>query len=184
MKVLNNPWVVGALAVAAVAVVGYQVFPARWRQVRTVERQPAATASTSPLETGAPLSVQAPPCPGPAALPAISIDCNYAQEHLAEWASAPRRDPFLLVQSVRSRSFSAITNSPVTHWKLKGIWRQTGGCLATINNRVYAEGDKLEGYTIHRIDADQVWLEGPSGTECLGFEKKETGKKETPRPRL
>jgi hypothetical protein len=57
----------------------------------------------------------------------------------------------------------------VSHWKLKSIWRQTGSQLAAINKGVYSEGDVIEGYRIEQIDGDQVWFQGPTGRESLGF---------------
>jgi hypothetical protein len=59
--------------------------------------------------------------------------------------------------------------SPVRHWKLKSIWRQTGSQLAAINSGVYTVGDVIEGYRIERIESNQVWFNGPTGRESLSF---------------
>jgi hypothetical protein len=169
MKLLSNPLVSGGLAAAAVAIVGYQFL-----SQRTQRGQPAPTPAPA---AAAPVPVEPKPAPAPQApapqtspAPAVAIDIRYGETHIAEWADAPARDPFQLIPVVAEKS-SHQYPSPVAVWKLKGIWRQTGGRIAAINNRVYAEGDAIEGYKIKAIDADQVWFDGPDGTERLGFDK-------------
>jgi hypothetical protein len=100
----------------------------------------------------------------------LAIDRNYARAHLSEWLNAPRRDPFLLESAFPANLHGP---SPLLSWKLKAIWRQTGGRVAAINDRVYAEGDSIQGYRIVRIEGDEVWLDGPRGKERLGFQKTE-----------
>jgi hypothetical protein len=70
----------------------------------------------------------------------------------------------------------------VIKWKLKGIWRQTGGRVAAINNGVYSEGDSIDGYKIEKIDGDQIWFQGPERLERLGFDGAQSGPIANERP--
>ena len=170
MKVLRNPWVTGGLCLAALVVVYLQLFqdkssqPARGTQPSTagsiapISTQKAASASDQPVQ------------PRNNEIAGTGIDRRYAQAHLSEWIDNPRRDPFLLETPMVDKDGNQ-TSSPIGRWKLKAIWRQTGGRVAAINDRVYEEGDEIQGYKIERIEGDQVWFEGPHGKERLTFSK-------------
>jgi hypothetical protein len=175
MKGLRNPWVSGGLAVLAVALALYQFLPSRRSAPRAAQTQPPVPAArllkTKPPQAAPPAATNA------ATLPDRGIDRAYAESHLAEWADAPRHDPFWLIPLVVAKPVPVNQYmSPVPHWKLKGIWRQTGGRVAAINNGVYSEGDSVEGYKIERIDGDQVWFRGPERMERLGFAPGDHGK--------
>ncbi len=166
MKLLNNPWVVGSLCVIAVGVAGYQVLKSRSR----ASQSPAPTVAVPPTVAPRPstLTPQLSTTSTPAAGPVTFIDRVFVQSHFAQWLQAPRRDPFLWA-TAGERGASA--SSPISQWKLNSIWNQTGCRLAVINNRVYAEGDMVEGYRLETIERDGVWLRGPTGREGLGFGK-------------
>ena len=167
MNPFRNPYVVGGLVIIALGIVGYQIFQPHW---------PGSASAPQPVAS-APLSTTANPQP---ATPAESqsnpptverglgggIDRSYVQQHLTEWIDAPQRDPFLVTPSTTAPKG---TVSPIATWVLKAIWRQTGGRLAAINNGIYKEGDVIEGYTLERIEADQVWFQGPNTKERLTF---------------
>ena len=182
MKLLGNPWGVGLLCVIAVAVVGYQFLPPRSGAgvspvpplgVSAAPAPPSVTPVPSVPATSA-LSTQAATRTAAgtnAAPPATPIDRAYVQSHFAQWLQAPQRDPFLLVTAAKPSAAAAVLVSPVIHWKLNSIWRQTGSRLAVINNAIYAEGDVIEGYKIEQIESDRVWFQGPTGRESLGFAK-------------
>jgi len=168
MKALRNIWVTAGLcAIAAMVVICQFVQPSmRWRW--SSSRHPvskAAPASAPPPRPGGPATAVALP-------PAALIDTQYAQARMAEWIDGPRRDPFLLFNAAQVNRASD-KPAAITRLRLKGIWRQTGGRIAAINNKVYREGDIVEGYRIERIDADQVWFAGPDRNERLAFEKYE-----------
>ena len=179
MKLLGNPWVVGGLCVIAVAVVGYQFLPPR--SGAGVPPVPATGVSPAPAPPSVP-PVSSVPATSVASTQATArttagtnatplttpIDRAYVQSHFDHWLQAPQRDPFLLVTAAKP-STVAVPVSPVSHWKLKSIWRQTGGGIAAINQGVYAVGDLIEGYRIERIESDRVWFQGPTGRESLGF---------------
>ena len=170
MKILRHPWVVLGLSVVALGLVFYQVFQGRLRATAsarfptaapTVAERKALPLAESPTGKGNE--------PGEAML-----DQNYAQTHIAEWLESPRRDPFLLAGPASDKA--AGTNvSAIAGWRLKAIWRQTGGRVAAINDRIYQEGDTIKEYKIERIEGDEVWLAGPRGKERLGFEKSQAG---------
>ncbi len=166
MKPLANPWIVGGLCVIAAGVVGYQLLGSR----RSVGPPPAPTSSAPP-----------PIAPGPSTLiphpstnspettaPATRIDQAYVQSHFPQWLQAPQRDPFLWATA---GEHGASPSSPVSQWRLKSIWNQTGSRLAVINNRVHAEGDLIGAYRLEAVESDGVWLRGPNGREALGFAK-------------
>jgi hypothetical protein len=164
MNPLRNPWVVGVLAVVAVIVVA--------RQVMTGGRSGGATVAST-TQPSTPVADASAPAPAPDSTPAkpapeksapLSIDSNYTAQHYADWAGAPRRDPFLKLLPGPEK-----TEKPIASLKLQAIWRQTGSSLAVINHGVYAEGDTVEGYKVEKIEDDQVWLQGSDQKERLGF---------------
>jgi hypothetical protein len=180
MKPLNNPWIVGGLCVIAAGVVIYQTLAPRGSggiAPNDLALLPATTP-TGPA-TGAFASSPSEPARTTArttlgtnvAPPAPLINLIYVQSHLTQWMDSPPRDPFLFSPPGKPAPAPAAPASPLSHWKLKAIWRQTGSRLAAINNGVYAEGDWIEGYRIERIESDCVWFQGPLRRESLGFTK-------------
>ena len=178
MKLMGNPWIVGALCVIAAGVVGYQFLPPRSSVGSATASNgsalvPAAPPASPPSAAAASDPARTTPrtTPGTNALSSATlIDVSYVQSHFAQWVESPARDPFLFSPPVPPEAAQALV-SPVSHWKLKAIWRQTGNRLAAINQGIFAEGDVIEGYRIEQIDSDQVWFEGPTGRESLGFTK-------------
>jgi hypothetical protein len=178
MKILQNPWVTGSLALAAVAVVYFQVVQpqlGRGRSISTprIDLKPLVNA----IAPGLAPSPSPRPEPAPTNAPILleaSIDQRSAESHFKGWVNSPLRDPFLLFGPPKAEQPIAETNSPLTHMKLKGIWEQTGGRLAVINRRVYVEGDEIEGYKIIHIDRDEVWFQGPIRKERLGLDMRQS----------
>ena len=179
MRVMDNPWIVGGLCVIAVGLVGYQFLPARMLggkatspngQALIPAASPASPTPGAPAQRASdPGRTDNRPALGTNAAPSITlIDLTYVQSHLAKWAESLERDPFRLSPPGKPAPGAV---SPVSHWKLKAIWRQTGSGLAAINKDVYAEGDVIEGYKIEQIESDRVWFQGPTGRESLGFAK-------------
>jgi hypothetical protein len=172
MKALNNPWVVGALAVTAVTMVGHSILQPKWARPGIAGRGPA-TARRSPPDG----STSIPKSPSinaetttnvPARL--TNVDTDYFEAHVTDWVQAPRRDPFHLLTIKPVRKTAA--PSPVPTWSLNAIWQQEGKPLVAINRKVYREGEVIEGYRIARIDEALVWFQGPDGLESLGFGKR------------
>jgi hypothetical protein len=100
--------------------------------------------------------------------PVAAIDFGAVKQGLARWTEAPGRDPFqVAVPSVIE--VAPATPSPVSQFKLRAIWQQTGGRAAVINDRVLLEGDILAGCKLERIETDRVWFQGPEKRESLIF---------------
>jgi len=168
VKVLRNPKVTVGLTLVAIGVLYLQFFQRKSLRVSANAEAPAARLAANPQQRN--------PLPGAQTVQSkrdeivgTAIDRRYVEVHLSEWIDSPRRDPFLQDRD----TFGGENSSPVRSWKLKAIWRQTGGRVATINDRVYQEGDVIQGYKIERIEGDQVWFDGPYGKEHLGFAKPE-----------
>lgn len=171
MKLFQNPWVAGGLAVVAVGVVFYLVFLPRLKTSRGTPVQPGAALAAAGASAGS-ASVLAPP-PKTVPPPVAEIDLNYAQTHFQEWIDTPARDPFLLNFAIAPPPKAPQEVSPVALMKLKAIWRQTGGGLAAIDHGLYREGEEIvPGYKLDRIERDQVWIQGPEKQERLDFDKR------------
>jgi hypothetical protein len=167
MKFLRNPWVTGALVVVALLVVAHQTIPSRlWRTEAKNEQAPVPSVSVTPPRD--PAIAQPTPAKDTNKIES-SLDRQDLQSRFSKWVNAPRRDPFELLAALKTEV--APPPSPVAGWKLKAIWKQTGGRAAAINKGVYSEGDKIEGYKLETIEGDQVWFTGPRGRESLGFQK-------------
>jgi hypothetical protein len=178
MKVFNNPWVTGALVVAAVGVVIFQVLGANSRRDQGVAPEPASRAviAPAPLVAATGASTSTPEA-------ALTMDRKYIEQHLGEWIDAPGTDAF----GAPLAELRSPTRAAASRWHLKAIWAQTGSRVAAINNGVYSEGDHIEELTVERIRDNEVWLKGPSGRELVEFENaamKSSDKTNVPRSSL
>ena len=167
MKLLQNPYVVGALALVAAAFIYFNVVgpmlkrnapapaPAPAVSIGAVTPTPAST-ETKPKESS--------PSPTQRKIePAASIDLNQVG-----WAlnGFPRRDPF----QVNTAPGPGQKFTPAMELlTLKAIWRQTGGNLAVINNQIVIPGDIIGDFKIEAIEQDLVWVQGPGGRERVDF---------------
>ena len=176
MKFLRSPWVTGALVVVAVAVVIYQILPQLRSRRPTARPAPSASSASkppNPIASAAPKhsTPRAPASPvannGPDEASEPAMNRLYLEGRFAGWVTAPQRDPFLLVAPRPAQKGAVRTNSLVATWKLTGIWNQPGSRLAVINNKVYSEGDEIQGFQVHKIDGDVVWFNGTNGLERL-----------------
>jgi hypothetical protein len=168
MNLLRNHFVVGALALIAGALLMVRiVWPAvaRHRSVRA-ERPNAAVrgllTTTTPHSPGQTNKLTTTDAPAPA-LP--SADWQSIKAVVANWAEAPRRDPF--------RSRTDPQNQAARFLTLQAVWRQTGSNLAVINDQTLSEGDRILEFSVDQIGADRVWVIGPNGREELPFTQKE-----------
>jgi hypothetical protein len=193
MNFLRNPWVTGALAVVAGVVVYFQVFAPQSRSPGSAPVSPLPPVSPRPQNAVAPAPRNPPALAGrgatngPAEAPEPRMDRTYLETRFPRWVNAPQRDPFLLIGPEPAQKNLVPTNSPVASWKLTGLWSQTDGHLAVLNNKVYAEGDEIEGYRIEKIEGDEVWLRGTNGLERLGLLRHRSAvkapKAQAPRPK-
>ena len=100
--------------------------------------------------------------------PVAAIDLDAVQGSLARWTEAPQRDPFQLSEPIVPEVVPAMP-SPVSQFKLRAIWQQTGGRAAVVNDRVLQEGESIAGCKLERIETDRVWFQGPEKMESLVF---------------
>jgi hypothetical protein len=174
MRFLRNPIVTGVLTLLAVATVFYRfVLPYLSSPGVPLPGTPApapspvaakAVATASALRDQ--LAEAAAPWRGP------KIDREYVEGRFAKWVATPKRDPFLLmgVDPKNDKELQELLEpSPIAKWKLNAIWSQTGSRLAVVNNRVHQVGDEIAGFKIIRIEADEVWFQGPKRKERLGL---------------
>src|ERR1051325_5237964 len=176
MKLLQNPYVVGALALVAAAFVYFNVVaPTLKRNVPAAAPPPAVSVGV-PAAATAPKNTETKPAdPASASAqrkiePAASIDLNQVG-----WAfnGSPRRDPC----QVNTRR-TLDTNRPPSATELltlKAIWRQTGSNLAVVFKKsgggaILGEGESILGFQIDTIGSDSVWMHGQGGREQLGFD--------------
>lgn len=161
MSLFQNKFVVASLVVSAIATLVYSIGLPMWKKHRAKTDKPPTTRTSGPSVSASQLQVQ------DASARNRQIDRLFVAQHFEEWLLAPRRDPF----AVHGMPGMAIKGLPPASefLKLEGIWRQTGSRLAVINRQIFREGDAISHFIIEQIDADAVWVRGPSGPERLRF---------------
>jgi len=167
MKPLRNPWVVAVLAILILAVVGWQMGGWAWLKrwyntytspgatARSTNSPPAVAATTTNVATNKIVRT------------AMTIDRTYIDAHFRAWVESPRRDPFRMYVAPKEPQADPLAAAQVI--TLYAVWRQTGARLATLNSQVLGEGDVIEGFTVDRIESDQVWVRGARGVEPVYF---------------
>ena len=123
---------------------------------------PAAPAPKPAASTNAPAGTNTLAAGLPEPVDRKSLDSRWLS-----WVRAPIRDPFLLLPPPPRKEAAPLT--PASRLQLSGLWVQTGGRLAVINQAVYGEGDTVMGFKILRIDSKQVLVQGPEKTEPINF---------------
>jgi len=174
MRFLRNPFVSGVLAAAAVVLIFFRLVlphlhvgptgaPLTITQILAPIRGPVAPTNRTEVSLDS-SNIR----------PERGIDRNYLEGRFAKWVASPQRDPFLLLGGdVPGKVKEEVEfPSPITKWKLSGIWSQTGSSLAVINNTVHQVGDEIEGYKIIRIEGEEVWFQGPKRKERLGMSQR------------
>lgn len=159
MKLLQNPIVVVVLVVVAIAL-AVSSFKPKSRATRPARPKAAVAAKAEP-EAETKMQSE------PTIKPERPIDLAYIEKHAQEWMEAPARDPFFAYNLLKQANRQA-TNPPV-RLVLTAIWRQSGGAFAVINGTVCAEGDKVEGFRVERIEDDRVILENDDWREVVRF---------------
>jgi hypothetical protein len=184
MKLLNNPIVVGILAVLALALVFMNVVWPMLRKAPQSAKQPAAPTpplttpftsamratdqardiasqfSNSTAAANAALAM-ASAAPSPSS---VNIESATPRTNLMRWTGTPQRDPFQIRHLRKTASETNAYPPAMQLLTLGGIWRQPGGTLAVINKRVFNEGDTIhinrrlagEGDTILRFTIKNI----------------------------
>ncbi len=192
---LQNPVVVGILALTAVVVVSLQ-----FRKPKRGAARAQATASqnggkdkksdSKPSDPkagakGGTAATASPNNPGPVAIagglvdpvtgtveradPAdrSPLDVAYFNQHLAKWVESPNRDPFGYYPKPSDKAVTTTRTNASDILRVTAIWRQTGRQLAVINGMVTTEQAEIQGYKVDQIDATVVRLTGPSGPDQI-----------------
>lgn len=188
MKLLQNPVVVGSLAVVALALVFRNALAPIWQRAA---HRPTATRAEQP----APVESTANVLPTTPATPEVVVPNRPRLDRIQPEASidlaqvgwkangTPRRDPFQ-INPATITNLARLYPPAGDLFSLKAIWRQTGSSLAVINGRVLNVGDAITAlvhsktagepdanlkFQIQSIEDSSVWLEGPGGREQLEF---------------
>ena len=156
-KLLNNPWVVGALALAALALVGMSLLPKRASneaQVYSTEGSASAELADHGSELGE----------------GGATDVSAALKELAI-AGTPR-DPF----SSRTKAaliapFDEQTPVPdsVDTLRLSAIWVQGATTFVLINGSIRQVGDEFSRFKIESTSRDGVWVTHWKGRDFLSL---------------
>jgi hypothetical protein len=160
-KLLNNPWVVGALALAALAFVGMPLLP----------RQSAGGSpdSQSSVVVDDAVSVDE---TGEETLPAGAApsDIALALKELA--ITTPLRDPF--AARIKTLPASVIAEQApvpdsVDTLRLSAIWIQGANTFVLINGAIRQAGDAFSRFKIESATRDGVWVTHWKGRDFLSL---------------
>lgn len=143
-KLLNNPWVVGVLALVAIAFVANSLIPAGGG--------PAVVADEPVAEQ-----------PGDGQNSGVVAESGGMREALKELSiSSATRDPFsrrAKTEVVKTQVVEkAAPPDLVETVKLTALWSQDGDTFALLNGRICRAGDKLGRLTLDKATQDGVWL--------------------------
>ena len=165
-QLLNNPWVVAGLCLAALVVVFSNVTLPPSGGELGVDRGSGVQGVISDRRS----------------LTADNQLPSY-EANLLGWKDSIPRDPFRLADNSKTSEKGAATeDSPpmlatqILH--LEAVIMEPGDPLAVINGIIVAEGESLEEYHVIKIQSDGVWLEGPEGRARIEFNDGTTGANE------
>jgi hypothetical protein len=155
-KLLNNPWVVGALALAALAFVAHSLIPANGGSGAGVVED----AGANPLAGGEPSEAVA-----------ATGSVHDAIKELS--TNSATRDPFSPRAKIAAHIAAPAEKTPqpdvVETIKLTALWTQDGATFALINDRVCKAGEKLGRITIDVATQDGVWVTHWRGRDFLAL---------------
>jgi len=183
-NILNNPWVVGGLCVAALVVIFVRVVFPLWGS--SVQAKPASSQTAPNMEqVVAMLEAMTETKKGKGS--AEQAGTHLIQE-LVGWADSFPRDPFrplpakptkkkiltakptkkkILTQVSR---FKKLPEPASSRLQLQSVAMEGSQRIAMINREVVLEGDRVEEFFVLQIQADGVWVKGPGGKELLAFD--------------
>ena len=156
-KLLNNPWVVAALAGAAIAFVWVSLAPATKSQ---------RVVAAAPVES---------PDQAPAELPTADAALSSVQDALKQLIlPAAPRDPFAVhktsdTSQVQEKKPEEPDFIDTAH--LSGVWTQNGATLLLINDHIRSVGDSIGRFKIESASQEGVWLTHWKGRTFLTLGK-------------
>ena len=152
-KLLNNPWIVAALALAAAAFVGQSLWPRRNGAGPAVVPAMANVADA----------------PGVDQVVADGATAPSADELMALTTTTARRDPFApagkSVAALAALEKARPDLLDTVH--LTAIWAQEGATYAVINDTIVRPGDAIGRLKIESATTDGVWLVHWKGRDHL-----------------
>ncbi len=145
-KLLNNPWVVGALALIAVVFVAHSLMPAN------------EGSGAHPIEEAV---VNESVADAPSAT--LANDVSGARDALAALpAPTTTRDPFAsrkkITPVITPVAEQVVLPDIVETIHLTALWTQSGETWVLINGRTYRAGDLIGRLTLESATQDGVWL--------------------------
>jgi len=159
-KFLNNPWVVTALAVAAIAFVWSALAPTTAPPSRT---DATAALAPAPEETKTTTEAQ------------LVGDFVLSSMDALKQILLPKssRDPFAVRTAAEPTASIEITNEPelVETVHLSALWTQNGATLILINDHIRTVGDTLGRIKIESATQQGVWLSHKKGRSFLSLGK-------------
>ena len=166
-QAFNNPWVVLALSVFAVIIL--------YLNAEEVSMNPSPTSKANPVPSAQSPKVQK-----------LEVSDSPIALIGLTWPETVTRDPFAPVAATRSKGQGEVGEStnrgsesgtltdrvvgPLPSLQLSAITLEPNPKLAVINRTIVEEGELIEGLQVSKIEADGVWLNGPSGSHHVGFE--------------
>ncbi|MBI5815690.1 MAG: hypothetical protein HZB29_08790 [Nitrospinae bacterium] len=153
-RLLNNPIVVGAMALVAALIVYINVIRPLMPKSAPPPEQVADAGAATPGKAPA----------APVVTAALAIDYS-----AAGWAPAPRRDPF---SSVPLSPIGAAAERPKQAkdmLQLTAIVIEPGYRAASINKSFVKVGQNVDNYRVIGIAPEEVTVAGPLGRETITF---------------
>ena len=159
---LNNPWVVLGLCVVAVVIFFLNM-------EEEVVRQ-ALPSRVLPLGTTQVLGIKP-----------LNHEDSIVDKAELGWTTAIERDPFAPMkvgdknsgkgdgQESRQYVELPVSQTALPVLELSAVALEPEPRVAMINRKLVEEGDRVEGLRVAKIEADGVWLHGPSGRHRVGF---------------
>ena len=161
-RYLNNPWVVLGLCGVAIMILYLNADDV---DVQQVIPQQILSGGQSLVPEVDPLPIEK-----------TTIDLTQL-----DWPTSLKRDPFASIshraadtqetEGKDGQQISGLDTSPdsAPSLRLTAVVLDPEPKVAMINRKLVAEGDRIEGLQVARIESTGVWLNGPSGSQHLGF---------------
>lgn len=156
-KLLNNPWVVGGLALVALAFVGMPLLPKQ----NPVDSPSPVVDDVRSLEPSDDETLQA---------GVASSDIALALKELA--IATPLRDPFAArAKAVPATLIAEQASVPdsVDTLRLSAIWLQGAETFVLINGSICQEGDEFSRFKIESVTREGVWVTHWKGRDFLSM---------------
>ena len=160
-KLLNNPWFVGALALAAIAFVAHSLIPANGGLATTMVVEETGAEAAAGEDSGQ----------------ATATNAGSVRDAIKELQNGTQssRDPFTprakFAAAVVAQAEKTLPPDLIETVRLTALWTQQGETYALINDRVCRVGDKIGRLTLQSATQDGVWMTHWNGRDFIGLGK-------------